>query len=205
MKRLLLVSLLALLVLSSVFASPKFTIGASFNYDVTLLAPALLDKFENIGDVYENGNFSSLHAIGPKIEAVFFPSSAFPLGIGISSTTMFTVGYDGTGYFSYNQDFRQDFGFGLYYQQPGSGSWGLFADLALTSSFYRVATSNRANSKDPVDYIYFTNYGVTADLGVYVESHISYFKVGAVVYYDLEHYLDFSIRYGMILAFGFVL
>ena len=198
-------SLLALLVLSSVFASPKFTLGASFSYDVTLLAPALLDKFENIGDVYDNGNFSSLHAVGPKIEAVFFPSSAFPLGLGISSTTMFTVGYDGTDYLSYKQDFRQDFGIGLYYQQPGSGSWGVFADLAFTYSFYRVATDNSANSKEPVDYIYFTNYGLTADLGVYVESHSSYFKIGPVVYYDLEHYSDFSFRYGMIMAFGLCL
>ena len=72
-------------------------------------------------------------------------------------------------------------------------------------SWYRIATENKANSKADVEYIRFTNWGVSADFGVYLENKGSFFKVGATLYYDLENMSDFAFRYGLTLGGGVTL
>lgn len=205
MKRLAVSIIVILAVASSIWASPGFFLGASFNYDANMLAPAFKEEFEGLG-VYNGGDFTALQSIGPRIEFVVLPVAEVPVGLGLVSTTMFPVGYSegwgATGYFSYKFDFRQDLGVNLFYQQSFGSSWGLFMDLGFTYSWFRFAKENRANSREEVDYIRFTNYGLSADLGFYLEHNGTYFKVGAVLYYDLQHMNDLAFRYGMILGGG---
>lgn len=211
MRRKLGFTLLLVLAAATLSASPRFFLGASFNYDVNNLASSLASNLEPIedGGVYGGGSVDVLHAVGPRFEVVLFPFGNIPVGIGVNSTTMLNIGYstpssgDTVGYFSRNLDFRQDLGAGIYYQQAFGTTWGMFADLSFTYSWYRMATSNVRNSKDEVEYIRFTNYGLSANLGAYLENHGSFFKVGAVLYYDLENASEKAFRYGMTLGGGF--
>lgn len=190
-------------------AAPRFFIGANFNYDANMLSDVYLDRLEGLpDDVYNGGNISGLHAVGPRFELIIFPFSSIPAGLGVTSTTMLNVGYMGGGsgsYFSYKFDFRQDLGLNFFFQKSFSSTWGLFADLGLMYSWYRIATENKANSKADVEYIRFTNWGVSADFGVYLENKGSFFKVGATLYYDLENMSDFAFRYGLTLGGGVTL
>lgn len=214
MRRKLVFTLLLILAAAvTLSASPRFFLGASVNYDVNMLAPSLQKNFDSLQGIYNNGDVSSLQGIGPKIEVAFFPFSSVPIGLGVSSTTLFTLGWNGEGYknnpsddwttFSRNLDFREDLGVSLCYQQRLGSSWGIFADLGFMYSWFRVATSNNPNSKDEVEYIRFTNYGLSANLGAYLENHGSFFKVGAVLYYDLANASEKAFRYGMTLGGGF--
>lgn len=208
MKRIwLIIAILTSLSVSALYAAPRFFLGVAFNYDVNVMAPALLEKVNAIDNdkVFDGKDISGLHAIGPKFEFVVFPFSHVPLGFGVTSTTMLTVGYMGGGnhgYFSREQDFRQDVGVNLFYQQAFGPSWGLFMDCGLSYSWYRIATTNEPNSKGPVDYIRFTDWGLTADFGAYLEHSNTFFKVGGLFYYDLGNMEKFSFRYGLTLGGG---
>lgn len=209
-KRLVIVALFLILACANLFAGPRFFIGASFNYDANYLAKELADKLDVIDSsvsypAFDGDNVKGLQGVGPKFELVVFPFS-IPLGIGVTSTTLFTVGYmtggKTEGYFSREIDFRQDVGVNLFYQQAFGDTWGLFADIGLVYSWYRIATTNQPNSKADVDYIRFSNWGIGSDLGVYLEHNGTFFKVGAVLYYDLEHAESFGFRYGMTVGGG---
>ena len=204
-KRIVLILVSLLVAAASLSAAPRFFLGVSFNYDANVLAPALAEKFETLEGIYNDGNITGLQTIGPKFELVIFPFGEIPLGFGVNSATMLTVGYmsGGThGYFSRKQDFRQDVGVSLMYQQAFGNAWGLFMDCGLSYSWYRVATTNKANSKGPVDYIRFTDWGLVADFGAYLENDNTYFKVGGVFYYDLGYMEKFAFRYGLTLGGG---
>lgn len=217
MKRKIILTMMLILVAACAFAGPRLFTGVSFNYDVNYLSPSLLSKFDGI-DVDENeepvynrtdegveGNLSALHAIGPKFDLVLFPFGNVPIGIGVNAATMFNIGYvadgDAHGYFSRNADLRQDVGGGIYYQQ-GFGSWGFFADCSIIYSWYRIATSNEKNDKTPVNYIRFVDWGLSANLGAYLEHNGSYFRVGGNFYYDLGNTETFAFRYGMTVGGG---
>lgn len=211
-RRFLLILLISVLVLQGVFASPRFFMGVSFNYDANYLAPALHDKLDVIQDIdsssspaFNGKDVTGLHGVGPKLELFLFPFD-IPLGIGVTGTTLFTVGFMATDggdvYFSRKADFRQDLSVMLLYQQAFSPKWGLFLDCGLTYSWYRIATTNKNNDKTPVDYIRFNDWGLSADFGVYLENRGSFFKVGGVFYYDLAHMEKFSFRYGLTVGGG---
>lgn len=207
-RRILFALIVMVLAVSSLAAAPRFFAGVSFNYDVNYLAPSLLDKFTSVSDssVYNGGDIEGLQAVGPKLDFVVFPFSGIPLGFGINTATMFNIGYmtggEAKGYFSRKIDLRQDIGGGVYYQQAFNSTWGLFIDCGLQYSWYRISTSNDANSKEPVSYIRFTDWGLLADLGVYLEHNGAFFKVGGNFYYDLGNTETFAFRYGMTVGGG---
>ena len=217
-KRVLLALLFTAVITSALAAAPRLYIGLNLTYDVNRLTRANQDEIEGMlaglsGDYpayHNNGKWegvSALHGLGPKFEIVIFPFEKLPLGIGISSTTLLTIGYmtdsgENVSYFSRELDFRQDFGAGLYYQQAFGPTWGLFTDCSLVYSFYRMATTNVPNSKPAPVCFHFDSWGVNANLGAYLEYSNSFFKVGANLYYDLASPADFSFRYGLILGGG---
>lgn len=217
-RRILLTLLFTAVITSALAAAPRLYIGLNLIYDVNRLTKANQNEIEAVladasGEypAYHNDGkwegVSALHGLGPKVEFVLFPFDKLPLGIGLSSTTVLTIGYITSGgvnmsYFSREFDFRQDFGAGLYYQQAFGPTWGLFTDCSLVYSFYRMATTNEPNSKPTPVYFHFDSWGVNVNLGAYLEYSNSFFKVGANLYYDLASPSDFAFRYGLILGGG---
>ena len=207
MKRKIILTMMLILVAACAFAGPRLFTGVSFNYDVNYMAPALLDKFSAFegSGLYNNGDIEAVQAVGPKFDLVLFPFGNVPIGIGVNAATMINIGYvkkgDAKGYFSRNVDLRQDVGGGLYYQQA-FGSWGFFADCSIIYSWYRLALDNTKNDKTPVDYIRFVDWGLSANLGAYLEHNGSYFRIGGNFYYDLGNTETFAFRYGMTVGGG---
>ena len=203
--------LLAILVMLSALvplcaaADTRTFFGISFNYDMNMLSPGLQEELKGLSSF--SGDVTGFHTVGPRIELVLFPFERIPLGLGVTSVTGLTVGYmstkGGDGYFSRNLDFRQDLGANLSYQQS-YGNWGLFISGGLACSWYRIATSNVPNSRDEVDYVRLFEWGVGADLGVYLENHASFFKVGASFFYNLSQ-MDGGLRFGLMAGGGFLL
>lgn len=187
-------------------ADTRTFFGISFNYDMNMLSPELQEELDGIAGAFNGEDVTGFHTVGPRIELVLFPFDKVPLGLGVTSVTGLTVGYmsagGGDGYFSRNFDFRQDLGANLSYQQS-YGNWGLFLSGGLSCSWYRIATSNEANSRGEVEYVRLFEWGVCADLGVYLENHTSFFKVGTSFFYNLSQ-MDGGLRFGLMAGGGFL-
>ncbi len=207
MKKILASAIVATIAMAMLIAAPRYHLGLSLNYDVDTLSQRTIDDHflnQNLDEsTYNGGAISQIHGIGPKIDFSFFPFGVdIPVGFGISSTTLLNIGYTETGgsvegYFSYNQDLRQDLTLSLCFQRAFGTTWGLFADTGLTYSWYRYATTNRSNDKTDHEYNRFSVWGISANLGAYLEYRNSYFKVGATLFYNLQDMDQFSFRYGL--------
>lgn len=213
MKKTLLLALAILILIAlPLAAASRYHLGISFVYDVDTLSGRILDEaFRNEDlpeSIYNGGAISQLHALGPRFDISIFPfGSNIPIGFGISSTTLLNVGYTKTSgvvesYFSRHQDLRQDLTAGIYFQKAYGTTWGLFAAAGLSFSWYRYADKNMQNDKTGHDYIRFTSWGISADLGAYLEYGNTFFKVGATLHYNLQDLDSISFRYGLVAGGG---
>lgn len=205
MKKRIALLLLCLFAMCSLEAKPEFLLGASFYADRNYISDS---QKVNFSRYYTSGytKLKDIKAVGPQVEMIFFPTTAFRLGLRAASEMVFSIGYDTASstnqtYNSRNHDFRVDFDVGLAYHQPLSG-FGLFLDLSYRFSYFRIATSNNKNTKnEEVEFNRFSASGFGGDVGVYLQSKKSYFKFG----FNYTYYLfteDDDKPYSMALFWG---
>lgn len=178
MKKFVVGLVLILLVSLSLTAKPELWLGANFLADRNMISSDLKENFPAFG----NGDFKHIKALGPGFEVSFFPFSQFRLGLYGSSHTVFPIGYmnsnDNTiGYIMRHFEFRQDLTAGIAFNQL-FGSWGIFATCTFDYSWYRTVKENSANNKHPDFNPIFSEYGITADLGLLAVYGKGYFKFG---------------------------
>ena len=155
LKKIITISLISSVVLSSLNA--EVMIGTGF-----ISHTANLDVTEKINFKTMNSDYDSIESvnyIGPTLDIAYIPIIKVPLGIEVSSEILFPIGYNMDQYFmSYHADFKNRNSIGLTYAQTFSQNYGFFAGTGYEYDFYRMASTNYRNNKEPFEYNYFSNH-----------------------------------------------
>lgn len=193
MKRLVLLVMLAIGISCPVFSSPETWLGLSFiagrNY-INGDVGKYYTVYDLDGNVLINGmDIGLVRRVGGKIDVTIFPLSSVRVGIVVSGSLMFPVGFDwrsggSEGYFSRNLDLVFDGEIGVSYYQL-FGSAGFFIDGGMFYSYNRVAKENEKNYREETTYDIFHEWGVWGELGLLATFHNGFFRLGFKYNHDL--------------------
>lgn len=180
------IAVLILLVLTvfSVSAKPEIWIGIDFESDTYTMAENMRDHYKGNGIYGGNpANLKDIRSIGPSFDVIFFPSDKVRIGLITSTSTLFAIGYKTesgiSGYKSYNFDYRQDFSIGIAYNQMFSEMLGMYMNVKVGTELNQVATTNRKNSREEVEFNRVADFIYGMDLGLLTKNDNTFFKVGA--------------------------
>lgn len=180
MKKILLISCIILLSVSSLYADAEVWLGLGGNGARNTVTEAIKNTIIDSGTTYYNkGVLNYLNTVGSTAEIMLLPSSGFPIGVYASGTINYIVGINSSGYRSYHFDNRQDLKVGIsgiFMKEDGVN--GYFVNLAYEYSWYRLAATNTKNTKIEPAYIRFQEKSLYADAGFLLRHEDSYFKMG---------------------------
>lgn len=208
-RKIIVVLVLSVITVFSVTAKPEIWLGADFSYDI--YNPSEFAKpFYKGTNTYGNvETLENIKNIGPSIDIIFFPFDKVRLGFIYSTSTLFTIGYknngSAVGYKSNNFDFRQDFNLGLAYNQMFSEMLGMYANVKVNTGLSKIATTNKDNSKEDVEFNRFADFAFGVDLGLLAKNGDSFFKLGASVIHSFDTPILEGYSIQMSIGGGFIL
>lgn len=158
-----------------------------------------------VKDIEKYNLATYLNLIGPQIELAFSPLATkdFALGIKALASYGFITGINGAPYLARNNDYKISTELGISFSYNFTNKTGVFLDACFNYDWFRVATTNYPNSKDPLTYVKFQEYGIKGALGVMTRNVNSYYKFGISFGKNLSNeFQGFSL--GMLVAIGFI-
>lgn len=208
-RKAILILILSVLSIFSITAKPEFWIGADFSYDIYKVSDFARPYYAGTGTYGNVNTLDNIKSIGPSIDIIFFPSEKVRLGIIYSTSTFFSIGYknngSAVGYKSYNFDYRQDFNLGLAYNQMFSDMLGMYANVKINTGLSQIATTNKNNSREDVEFNRYAEFGYGLDLGLLAKNGSSFFKLGASLVHSFDAPLLEGYSIQMSIGGGFIL
>lgn len=170
------------------FSSSLFAFSFSTTLDAKVERNYISSAFSNaLSDIDDYKTVKFLNLIGP--EAGF---SCYPLGINFPAlkavgAIKFVTGKDNSFYLSRNNDHKGNISIGLEEDIFLFDRTYIFLSVGVNYSWYRIAENNLPNNRIPVDYVYFSEYGINGELGVMTRHNDQFFKFGFFCEYNLSN------------------
>lgn len=188
MRKGILLTLLALMLLFPLGAEVEYWTGLNLLYDMNILAKENRSYFS--GYSTEGSTVTQVNSLGLSWDNYIVPYKLGKHNVGpaLKLHLLMPVGNGDESYTSLQGEFRADAYLGAQYIYMLKSRFGFMAGAGMEFSIYRIADSNPVNDKSvDVSISWVPEWSVGANLGVIGKSDRRYFELSGTFLYTLFH------------------